>query len=567
MNMNSLLNFYSVLRKNIFFIFAACVLCVNLCIIFYGFAQKDQYHIDEQWSYAHSNSNGKPYIANDQVSRRWLDPQIYHNYLTVQTSDEFNYSHIYENLRRDKHTPLYFMTLYTISYFFADTFNQWIGGGLNIFLWLLTLAAMYRLSQKFFDERWLIIAPLIFYAFSTIGLSTVLYIRVYLMQTLFATCLINQMLSFVEKQDDKYRFNAFGIFIFSLLGMLTSYNSIMISFFLSVVFGSYLLFKKEYKKILYLALAMIGSVIFFICIFPYALTALISFNPQVHNSGKDLFVILTDMLSIYWSELFNTNINIYSNSIYTYVGTILILYFITIYAYCVDFSFSKKIGLLLLTIFLVSAYLSYTIPEMYEYKSRYKMFLYPTLSVISIYMLYKIFNRFLSLRKAAWGIYVLIAINILNVNYQRYCAFWMHHSPESVAIISDFKGKNLMIAPSNYWMVEDVSYLNMSAQKIYIVSQSLYNYLMRCDTEKRKTDFHNPQELIPQFYKDLNGGDYLLIFNRYKSQLKYDKEMILTERGSLCEDLNNRLRFLKTIKIGVLYYDVYQIIQTDENMF
>lgn len=554
---------YSFLKKNIFFIFVAFALCANLYIVFNGFAQKDRYHIDEQWSYAHSNSNGIPYIGKVYKGNVWLSPQVYHNYLTVQRSDGFNYSHIYENLKKDKHTPLYFMTLYTVSWFFPDKFSPWIGGGLNIFLWLITLAVMYKLSRKFFKERWLAIAPLILYSFSVIGISTVIYIRNYLMQTLFATCLIIEMLSYIDKDNNKYRLTALKIFIFSLLGMLTSYNSIVFSFFLSVVFGSYLLFKKEYKKLLYLALAMSGSFIFFVYIFPHALLALVRFNPKDVNGYRDIG-LFSDMLSIYWPDLFNTNIDFYSNSIYTYIYFVLTLYFIALYLYCVDFSVTKNVGLLLLTFLLVSLYLCYTLPEAYEYKSRYRMLLYPSLSILSLYMIYHIFTRFLSAKKSLWCLYALILLSLSNVNYQRYCPFLMHHPVENSAILTELKDKKIVVASPTYWAVEDASYVYLNAKKIYFVPEFFYTYVTDCEIDGPYHKYQKSQNLFSQFRSNLNQGDYLLVLNDTPQQFKHDKNSIKITEGSLCEDLKNKLQFVKTMLIGVLYWDIYKIIPTED---
>ena len=558
---NNILSFCN--TKKFFYFVVAFMLSINLYIIVDGFAHKNQYQVDEQWSYAHANSNGKPYIAGEKTMYQWLDSKVYHDYLTVQRSDGFNYTHIYENLKNDMHTPLYFMILYTISYFFPDTFSPWIGGGLNIVLWIMTLVVMYRLSQKFLKNRWMALAPVILYSFSLIGISTAVYIRLYTMQTLLATCLINELLLYIEKQNTRYRFNALKIFIFSLLGMLTSYNSLVLSFVLSVVFGTYLLIKKEYRKILYLALAMVGSVIFFIYIFPYAIIALIKCNPYYYKQYNDLTDMVRGVTDIYVSELLNIHINVHAHKIYVCISFICFLYILTIYAYCVQFSISEKLVLLLVATLIVNLYLFYAMPEMYEFRDRYTMLLYPTISVLSVYVIYKICLSILSERKAILCVYMLIFLSVLNANYQRYSAYLMRFNEEEVNLLSDFKNKNIVVTSPLYIFFEAGSYIYINAHKMYFLPQDFYNYFFECQLDEKNTSkFYKDFESI---YQNINKGDYLFAVNKYDSRLKYNFVNYSITQRPLCPNIKG-LKYLKTLRLAAnLYFDIYQIIHIEDD--
>lgn len=538
--------------KKFFYFFVLLLLCINLSIIVNGFAHKNQYHIDEQWSYAHSNSNGKPYIAKPNMYYEWFDSKVYHNYLTVQKSDGFNYSHIYENLKLDMHTPLYFMALYTISYLFPDTFNPWLGGVLNIFLWLITLFVMYRLSQKFFKNKWLVLAPVILYAFSIIGISTVSYIRVYLMQTLFATCLINEMLEYTLKEKNNCKVTLLKIFIFSLLGMLTSYNSLILSFVLSVVFGIYMLYTKDYAKIFYLALAMIGSVIFFIYIFPYAYIALVRFSPQRYNSHKDLFEIFRGFLTIYFTELFSIHIDMYSNRIYTYIAVVIFMWLIAIYVYSVNFVLSKKTILLLIVYSVISTYLFYSMPEMGVFGNRYTMFLYPTMSILSIYMIYKIVSAFFSDHKSVVFIYIVILLNTLNINYQTQSPYLRRLDDKEVEIVNNLKNKNLMAVSERNWDLEGVSFVYMNAHQIYFFPKKIYDYFVDGHDDKSPSD--DDYEKIDKICRDIAKADYLMIINNFSEP----------SQSKLCDNVI-RFKFVRNIKISTEHFDVYEIIPVNTN--
>ena len=98
----------SIINTKILFII---LLCLNLFVLFYHFSNKQGFHSDEQWSYAHANSSIGAYLdkeidsfykVTDGIQQRlfniFLDTDILNNYLTVQKDNAFSYYNIYKNL-------------------------------------------------------------------------------------------------------------------------------------------------------------------------------------------------------------------------------------------------------------------------------------------------------------------------------------------------------------------------------------------------------------------------------------------------------------------------------------
>lgn len=531
------------------------LLSINLCMVFGYYCEKNNFHVDEQWSYAHANSFIGPYVANAEENwNRWLPSETYQKYLTVQPENGFDFSHIYRNLQRDMHTPLYFMTLYTISYFFPDTFSKWIGGGLNIFMWVLTLLAMLKLSQKFFVNKWFALLPVVLFAFSCIGFSSVLYIRVYLMQTLFAVCMLNELCPLLqEKKATKKRLFLIGLY--STLGMLTSYNSAVFSYIVSCVSGAYLLCVKEYKLLLKLALAMFLSVVAFFAVCPYALKTLMIFGCASVAGDKSLLWHINKVSANLADGLFSFHANVFDNVQLSWAAVAVILLLICGYAF---FAWKNKekndetVVLFALIIVLMSGYLCYCMPEMWEYNSRYYMLLNPVWAILIFYALAKILSGLrLAEKYAAVLLVMLIGMNSAFADFEGRSPYAFHQEQEDIDFINKLKHKKLAAWTGLSWSNESAGYLWKNTAGIYFISPQLFTYLDTCeDIFFKLKPVKEPENLLE--------GDYLLIFNSYNKTLFYNPAKKAV-KADICPDVYKNLSYERTLQIGNIWFDVYKI--------
>jgi len=543
-----------------FYLLIVALLCANLCLIIYFFTQKTTFHVDEIWSYSYSNSTVGRNISLGEYQNTWIDHEQFHKYITVQKDDEFSFKHIDANLQGDMHTPLYYWIFYTINYFVPDVFSKWSGAGLNIFLWLLTLVVMYKLSAQFFENKYLIFAPLILYSFSLIGIGTVLYIRLYMLQTLLATLLFYTMILYY-KDDTHFRHKAIFVFIFSLLGLLTSYNSLILSFTLSVVFGTYLLLTQKIDKLLYLALAMIASVSAFFAIFPTAWSIFTTFTPAVCHGSKDALEAIASALNIYFTELFNIHINVQTSELYLHITLIAFLYGLFLYFYATSFKPNKNFLLLTLSAIAINLYLSYTMLDMHEYQDRYTMFLFPLAAILTVYAVNVMIASFTSKRTAIVTVYILLLLNILNVNYNRYSPYLLQLKDENIQTLQLFKNKKLIVSSNTKWTDEVGSYLYENTDKVYYPSFNLYLYTTICYKREnaKKKEVRVTAAQIKNLLAEIAKGDYFLMSNIGESNYKYDANNVGYGQGYFCQELQDGLTYMSTINIGNGTFDLYRV--------
>ena len=224
------------LIKNTRFLFIM-LLIINLSVILFHFEQKRGFHSDEQWSYAHANSSIGTFLdkeitsyfiltdgIRDRLFSKNINSSLFHNYLTVSSTDVFNYINIFENLAKDVHPPLYYMLLHTISSFFPDTFSKWFAGIINLCAFIFIYFMLFKLSKLMLKDEKLALCVVALYGFSEIGIDTVIFLRMYILQTLFGICLVYQSLRILENNRATNK-DLFLVFRYSLLDIYTLSNS------------------------------------------------------------------------------------------------------------------------------------------------------------------------------------------------------------------------------------------------------------------------------------------------------------------------------------------------------
>ena len=190
-------NFLSKIKSNnLLFIL---LLLINIGVILYHFSNKQGFHSDEQWSYAHANSTIGAYLDKEinsfyiptegiksRLFNKFIDSNIMNTYLTTQSDKKFSYTNIYENLQVVEHPPLYFILLHTISSFYPNSFNKWQAGALNLSIFILIYIMLFKLSKLLLKDEKLALLSVALWGFSEIGIDTIIFLRMYILQTLLS---------------------------------------------------------------------------------------------------------------------------------------------------------------------------------------------------------------------------------------------------------------------------------------------------------------------------------------------------------------------------------------------
>ncbi len=269
--------------------FVILLLIISAIYIFFA-CLKAGYFIDELYSYGLSNSYYKTDISDYDIYNKALDNKAFYDYITVNQKEAFNYGAVYFNQINDVHPPIYYMLLHTICSFTPGRLLKSSGIFLNLICMYINLFLLYKLSLKIFEKETsadhLALAATAVYAFSCFAVSTVIYIRMYMLLTLLsvAYALCHVLLAGSEK---KTGLSAVAALIL-ILGFLTQYYFIIAAFFISLAYFIYILTKKMWKvAAVYLAL-MLAALLSSYIIFPHFIGQLGgNHNTYIKNLSSD----------------------------------------------------------------------------------------------------------------------------------------------------------------------------------------------------------------------------------------------------------------------------------------
>lgn len=266
--------------------FLALVLISAVCFLFAG--RKEGLFIDEVYTYGLSNSYYAPFVddlKDDDMIDKVITRQELFDYLTVNESDKFSADSVYYNQTQDVHPPLYYWLFNFASSLNRGNFSMWTGFALDFILYLLTIAVLYLLVLKLFGSEDNAAASVLLYGLSSIGLSTMIMIRMYVLLTL-ETVLLGYFIVCLMKNKRTWHYPAVSVTIFA--GMMTQYYYVFYAFFACLSFDIYILIKKRYRDFVMFSLAAVCGVLCLLPAFPAFLRqltadALVSGGSAVEN--------------------------------------------------------------------------------------------------------------------------------------------------------------------------------------------------------------------------------------------------------------------------------------------
>ena len=407
-----------------------------------------------------------------------MDGSEFHRYLTVQPKDRFSYQNIYKNLRVVEHPPLYFMILHTICSFFPNSFNKWYAGALNIVIFMLIYIAIYKLAKRVIGDEILALCATIFWGFSVIGLSTGVFLRLYVLQTLLYLCLAYMFIKIIQENEASKK-DLILVYLYSFLGIYNQYNAIFFSFFATVVAFIIFLKRKNIKLMLLLGGVMLLSVGTLFIVYPQVYDVLskqwrakqVLSNLTQLGKGSDRTVMdvfydidirATYIIKMVSEQLLAFNTTNYKASIFclTILSTILL---------CIPQKMKIEIKWLVATLILYIIYL-FSMPYMHIFYSRYYMGIMPFIAILTIMFLEKLLNLIkLEHKKINIVVSILVLLNVLNLNFfikSPYSFKWGQSEQDVYKKIQQQKvfidrGQNFI------WLHSMVYYL-AKANKVYI---------------------------------------------------------------------------------------------------
>lgn len=250
-------------------------------------------HVDELLSYGLSNymRGGVSLPVEDGITYYPANtPWI--TYMTVDSDARFRYDIVWRNQSDDVHPPMYYAILHTICSFFPGIFSIWFAALINIVFALGVLFFVRRLVFLLTKDEWVQKLSSIAFVCSAGILSSVTFMRMYIMAMFWVIALTYVMVKQIgEKSNFKFHIVVLGL---AVCGALTHYYCIVYTVFLSVAYGCYLLYKKLWKEIGLFCLTQGLSAVVAIGVFPSMLSHIFSsgrgeqsFDNMIEESMSD----------------------------------------------------------------------------------------------------------------------------------------------------------------------------------------------------------------------------------------------------------------------------------------
>ena len=258
--------------------------------------RKTAFHSDEIFSYGLANSFYEPYLDTDSIRDKvgeghdenigqWISSDVIREYVTVQKGEQFRYDSVWYNQSKDRHPPLYYSVIHTISSFFPDTFSYVFGFGVNFVCFVITQIFLYKLAGNMLKSKYLALTVCFFWGFTTAAIDLTIFIRMYCMLAMWTVVFLYLHSKLLSSENPSARqFTVIGIV--TILGALTQYLFLFMAFVTAVFFCIRYICGKKVKMLLKYGFSMLGSVALTMLIYPSYLPNMFS---ETHHKKTDFF--------------------------------------------------------------------------------------------------------------------------------------------------------------------------------------------------------------------------------------------------------------------------------------
>lgn len=267
------------------------LLLVVMIVVING---KKNLMVDEVLTYHLSNNAGPGILENLEEGKLFTPAEsIFLSYITVPNDGRFDYANVWKRQQGDVHPPLYYALVHSICSMFPNQYSEWYAGIVNIVFGLLTLWCIRRIVDEMTHNKTVILLCSLSYMTAAGILSAILFLRMYVMAMFFVSLITYLFLKTVD--DGLSVRTSISMILATVSGALTHYYFIIYLFFISLIFGIYMLVRRKIKQVamFVLSMAIAGGVS--ILIFP-GMVQHIFLNGSNGYRGRESFANLTDGL-------------------------------------------------------------------------------------------------------------------------------------------------------------------------------------------------------------------------------------------------------------------------------
>ena len=256
------------------------ILLLQCSFIIYWGIKKEGLGCDELYSYELANdTSGTPFLYERiDYLNIWHDAAYFKENITVQPGNRFSFYHVVDNQIQDVHPPLYYLLLNSVCSIFPNSYSKWLGLGINIILLLISQWILYRVATMLMpDDKYMQVILLAFYGFSFGIVNLVMYIRMYMLVSVWVLVLYYFILKIMKmaldtgqdsRKMEKIAWYHVGVFVTITCGMLTHYYFVIAAFFLSGFYVLFLIYTKKWKLVGVYVVSAFGAMVNSVAIFP-----------------------------------------------------------------------------------------------------------------------------------------------------------------------------------------------------------------------------------------------------------------------------------------------------------
>ncbi len=278
-------------------IFLLTIILCTLIVIYFDI-QKETYDGDELYTYTLSTSAKGGFMGGNFPLDTFNNPDIINESLTLQREELFDLRTIYYNQVNDVHPPLYYFLFHYISIFSFNKFSKWPGLILNLLIYLFTLFLVFSITKNLTNNKYFPFITTLVYGISNGAISTQLFIRMYMLLTMFCLLFIYLIIKLTQNKNNNQLFLLLTITTF--LGFMTHYYFLVFAFIYSLIYFIYTLVKKRYSHLLKFSISVLSGVICGYIVFPASYNHLFNSYHDVSTSNNLIHSnIIYNLKSIY----------------------------------------------------------------------------------------------------------------------------------------------------------------------------------------------------------------------------------------------------------------------------
>ena len=260
------------------------VLVSSVCLLFA--ARKQGMFIDEIYTYGLSNSSYHPFLSGARfgtIDHKVFPRQELLDYVSINGDEGFDFASVYYNQVNDVHPPLYYWLFNIASTFAKGSFSKWPPLVLDWLIYMGCVVMLYALVKKLGGGRYNAAAAAVLYGLSTIGLSTMIMIRMYVLLTLLTVVLMYFIADLMQSFRPR---TCIFVGLTLLAGLMTQYYFVFYAFFLCAAYVLWALLKRQYKSLAWFVPCALVGALSLLLVFPAALKHL--FAEDLVSGGSAL---------------------------------------------------------------------------------------------------------------------------------------------------------------------------------------------------------------------------------------------------------------------------------------